>query len=109
MTFASFARPRKFALLTALYLAFVGPPITVEAQTVSQDEAHAIAVDAYVYFYSLVTMDVTRRQATNIEPGKAFGRGPMNMFVNVPEFPPANFRDVVRPNFDTLYSIACWT
>jgi hypothetical protein len=24
-----------------------------------------------VYFYSLVTMDVTRRQFTNIEPGKA--------------------------------------
>jgi hypothetical protein len=69
-------------------------------------EAQAIGVDAYLYLYPLVTMDVTRRQATNIEPGKVFGRGPMNMFVNVPAFPPANFRDVVRSNFDTLYSIA---
>ena len=30
----------------------------------------------------------------------------MNMFVNVPAFPPADFKGVVRPNFDTLYSIA---
>src|SRR5215210_3872242 len=73
---------------------------------ITEAEAHAIGVDAYIYFYPLITMDVTRRQATNMEPGKVFGRGPMNMFVNVPEFPPAEFRDVVRSNFDTLYSIA---
>ena len=30
----------------------------------------------------------------------------MNMFDNVPEYPPADFKGVVRPNFDTLYSIA---
>jgi hypothetical protein len=30
----------------------------------------------------------------------------MNTFTHVPSFPPADFRDVVRPNFDTLYSIA---
>lgn len=28
------------------------------------------------------------------------------MFNNVPEFPPASFKAVVRPNFDTLYPIA---
>ena len=57
---------------------------------ISEAEAHAIGVDAYVYFYSLITMDLTRRQSTNIEAGKEFGKGPMNMFVNVPEYPPAN-------------------
>ena len=30
----------------------------------------------------------------------------MNSFANVPEFPSADFKTVVRPNFDTLYSIA---
>ena len=35
-----------------------------------------------------------------------FGKGPMNMFVNVPAYPPADFKGVVRSNFDTLYSIA---
>ena len=51
-------------------------------------------------------MDMTRKQFTNIEPGKEFGKGPMNMFTNVPEYPPADFKGVVRSNFDTLYSIA---
>jgi hypothetical protein len=73
---------------------------------ITEQEAQAIAVDAYVYLYPLVTMDVTRRQFTNIEPGKEIGKGPMNMFSNVPEYPPADFKGVVRPNFDTLYSIA---
>src|SRR5262249_50074298 len=68
---------------------------------------HAIAVDAYLYFYPLVTMDITRKQFTNVEAGKEFGKGPMNTFANVPAYPPADFKGVVRPNFDTLYSV-CW-
>jgi hypothetical protein len=73
---------------------------------ISEEEAHAIAVDAYLYFYPLVTMDVTRKQSTNIEPGKEVGKGPMNAFTNVAEYPPADYKGVVRVNFDTLYSIA---
>ena len=76
------------------------------AQAITEQEAHAIAVDAYVYFYSIMSMDVSRKQFTNVEPGKEFGKGPMNSFVNVPEYPPADFKGVVRSNFDTLYSIA---
>jgi hypothetical protein len=82
-------------------------PLASHAQSkVTAEEAHAIGVDAYVYFYPLLTMDITRKQFTNIEPGKEFGKGPMNMFVSVPQYPPANFKGVVRSNFDTLYSIA---
>lgn len=51
-------------------------------------------------------MDVTRKQFTNVEPGKEFGKGPMNAFTNIPTYPPADFKGVVRSNFDTLYSIA---
>lgn len=69
-------------------------------------EAQSIAVDAYVYFYPLVSMDITRRQSTNIEAGKEFGKGPMNMFVSIPAYPPADLKAVVRVNFDTLYSSA---
>jgi hypothetical protein len=76
------------------------------ADSVSEREAHDIGVDAYLYFYPLVTMDITRKQSTNIEPGKEFGKGPMNMFVSVPAYPPADLKVVVRVNFDTLYSIA---
>ena len=65
-----------------------------------------IAVNAYLYFYPLLTMDLTRLQATNVEPGKELLHGPANMFSNAPAFPSADFRVVVRPNFDTLYSSA---
>lgn len=68
------------------------------------EETRAIAEEAYIYFYPLVSMDVTRRQLTNIEADKMTGRGPMNTFSHVRAFPDANFREVVRPNFDTLYS-----
>jgi hypothetical protein len=71
-----------------------------------EEEAREIAVEAYIYLYPLVMMDVTRRQATNRGPGQVLGRGSMMTFTHVPTFPPADFRDVVRPNFDTLYSIA---
>ncbi len=80
--------------------------IRVEADSGFEPEAYEIGVEAYTYLYPLVLMDVTRRQAVNVEAGKIFGRGPMNAFTNVRAFPPADFRDVVRPNFDTLYSVA---
>ncbi len=79
----------------------VSPP-----PAISEAEAHSIGVDAYLYFYPLVTMELTRQQLTNIEPGKEPGHGPMNTFASVAEFPSADFKAVVRPNFDTLYSIA---
>jgi hypothetical protein len=69
-------------------------------------EAYEIGIEAYTYLYPLVLMDTTRRQAVNVEAGKVIGRGPMNAFMHVLVFPPADFRDVVRPNFDTLYSVA---
>ena len=69
-------------------------------------ETRDVGINAYIYLYPLVTMDVTRRQATNIEPGKRPGFGPMNTFSHIRQFPPADFKTVVRPNFDTLYSSA---
>lgn len=74
--------------------------------TATPEEAHDIGVDAYIYFYPLVSMDVTRRVTTNVPPGTTPGFGPMNHFSNFPAFPTADLRIVVRPNFDTLYSSA---
>ena len=82
------------------------PVETAQAQSsITEEEAYAIGVNAYLYFYPLITMDITRKQFTNVEPGKGLG-GPMNTFVNLSEYPPADMRVVVRPNFDTLYSSA---
>jgi hypothetical protein len=73
---------------TALVLTFVLTPIPIDTaqaqQSATEEEAYAIGVDAYLYFYSLVTMDITRKQLSNVEPGKGLG-GPMNSFANIPE------------------------
>ena len=101
---------RRSTLLTLLgspMLVALAVSLPASAQSaMTEQEARAIAVDAYLYFYPLITMDITRKQSTNIEPGKEIGKGPMNMFVNIPEYPPADAKTVVRINFDTLYSIA---
>ncbi len=73
---------------------------------VSAEEVRRIGVEAYVYLYPLVTMEITRRQMTNVAAGTKPGFGPMGEFAHVREFPPADFKAVVRPNFDTLYSVA---
>lgn len=68
------------------------------------EEAYEIGMEAYVYFYPLVIMGVTREQ-TNSLPG-APANSLANRFFHIRTFPPADFRAVVRPNFDTLYSSA---
>jgi hypothetical protein len=95
--------PWGISLAVVLPLAAWAPPAAAQ---VSPEEASAIGVDAYLYFYPLVTMDLTRRQLTNVEPGTGGLGGPPNTFVNIPEYPSADMKIVVRPNFDTLYSSA---
>ena len=66
--------PLRVATLTMLLALGTAPSAFAQpaqrAEPLSEEQAHSIAVDAYVYLYPLVTMEVTRRQATNIEPGK---------------------------------------
>jgi hypothetical protein len=84
-------------------------PAAAQAPTASSltpQEAYEIGMEAYIYAYPLVTMDVTRRVLTNAPAGVKPGAGPMNMFHHFRAYPEANFREVVRPNFDTLYSTA---
>ncbi len=93
--------------VTAGFLGAVRPaPVVAAEPAITEAEALEIGIEAYQYFYSLVSMEVTRRISTNIEPGKEPGKGPMNHFWHMREYPTADFRAVVRPNFDTLYSSA---
>jgi hypothetical protein len=50
-------------------------------------------------------MDLTRLQFTSVKTVDGFS-DPMSVFANVPAYPTAEMRTVVRPNFDTLYSAA---
>lgn len=69
-------------------------------------DPRSLSYEAYVYLYPLVTMEVTRRQVISVAAGQRPGFGPPNAFHHIRAFPPADFRAVVRPNFDTLYSAA---
>lgn len=73
---------------------------------VTEQEAYEIGIEAYHYFYPLISMEVTRRVMTNVPPNVKPGVGPMDAFQHFRAYPTADFKEVVRPNFDTLYSIA---
>ncbi|TFG75728.1 MAG: DUF1254 domain-containing protein [Thermodesulfobacteriales bacterium] len=96
----------RFSILifTALIILGVSARLS-SAETTNPLEPDVIAQEAYIYFYPLVLMDVTRKQMTNFE--KWDGKGidaPMNTFGNFRAFPPLDFKTVVRPNFDTMYT-----
>lgn len=74
-------------------------------QPVSDQEAIAIAQEAYIYGYPLITMEMTRRVMTNTVTPKN-NHAPMGQFYNAKTYPDASFRDVTAPNADTLYSTA---
>jgi hypothetical protein len=77
------------------------------AQSVSDQEAYDIARDAYVYSYPLVLTYLTAKQTTNYaEPTGIPTQAPVNQFSHAREFTPVDFKAVVRPNMDTLYSPA---
>ncbi len=90
------------ALFSASLLATLHAPASAQTAITEQD-AHAIGVQAYMYFYSLVTMDLTRKQLTNVERPEGI-HTPLNTFSSLREYPSADMRVVVRPNFDTLYT-----
>jgi hypothetical protein len=83
----------------------VPPPVRADQPAVTPEEAHAIAVQAYLYLYPLVTMEITREQLTNVARPEGI-HAPMNTFYSFPAYPTADLKVVVRPNFDTLYSSA---
>ncbi|MGK9286658.1 DUF1254 domain-containing protein [Sinorhizobium meliloti] len=65
----------------------------------------ALAVEAYIYAYPLVTMEMTRRVITNVAEPEG-SRGPMGHLIKLRQYPDAKFRDVTAPNADTLYTTA---
>jgi hypothetical protein len=73
---------------------------------INDNDARQIGIEAYVYLYPLISIDVTRRVSTNVEAGKKPGLGLAGAFQHFRKFPTAELREVVRPDFDTFYSLA---
>lgn len=75
------------------------------SENLTAEELAALAAEAYIFAYPLVTMELTKRQMTT--PGStAVGGAPFNTFAHMPVTPDASFEGVVSPNADTLYSLA---
>jgi hypothetical protein len=71
---------------------------------VKEREARDTAIEAYIYAYPLVTMELTRRVMTNVEKADAT-RAPMGQFLGIRTYPPVDDHAVTAPNADTLYTI----
>lgn len=98
---------RAFRVATGFVVAvmLLGAAGPLHAAGLTAGEARAIAEEAYVYGYPLVTMEMTRRVMTNVAEPQAT-RAPMGHLIRVREYPTAQFRDVTAPNADTLYTTA---
>ena len=68
-------------------------------------EAREIAIDAYIYAYPLVTMEMTRRVMTNVEKPEG-SKAPMGQFARLRSYPAVDDHSVTAPNADTLYTLA---
>jgi hypothetical protein len=67
------------AMLAAAALTACG--VAQRAPVVTADEAKAIAEEAYIYGYSLMSVEMSRKVITNVEkPGTT--RAPMGQFAN---------------------------
>ena len=81
----------------------------VEAKAAAENaakelEAREIAIEAYMYAYPMVTMEVTRRVMTNVEKPEG-SKAPMGHFARLRTYPAVDDHSVTAPNADTLYTL----
>ncbi len=94
--------------LLVICIGFMTAPqhgFAAQEQPLTEEEALQVGVDAYIYGYPLVTMEMTRRVTTNIAASAGM-RAPMGQFAHARQYPPITYRDIPGANADTLYSAA---
>jgi hypothetical protein len=103
-------RARAVALAFAFVatVALAGSPATAQQAAattpLSANEASAIATDAYIYGYPLVTMEYTRRVLTNVAAPNQKA-APMGQLMRLEAYPTPEDKQVTAPNADTLYTM----
>lgn len=70
-----------------------------------ETEARENAIDAYIYAYPLVSMEMSRRLMTNVAQPEG-SKAPMNQFARLRSYPAAEDHSITAPNADTLYTFA---
>jgi len=69
-----------------------------------QVEARETGIEAYIYAYPLVTMELTRRVSTNVVAPEG-SKAPMTQFAKLRGYPAVDDHTVTAPNADTLYTV----
>jgi hypothetical protein len=70
---------------------------------VKEKEAQENGIEAYIYAYPLVTMELTRRVSTNVASPEG-AKAPMGQFAKLRGYPAVDNHSVTAPNADTLYT-----
>ena len=92
-------------VLVFIFVALLAALPAGGSDKIREGEAVQIGIDAYIYGYPLVTMEITRRVVTNVEKPEGL-RAPMGQLARMREYPTPAFKDVTAPNADTLYTNA---
>lgn len=72
-------------------------------EEMKHDRARSLIEQAFIFSFPLVLMDITKEVSTNtVEPSKS--KAPVNCFFHAKALATSEFRQVVTPNVDTLYS-----
>lgn len=91
-------------IVLAISLLFVPSAYAID-NTLTPEDTAKIGVDAYIYAYPLVRMNITRQVMTNV--ANSMERfAPVGQFSHMTRFPDLNSKEVVAPNVDTLFSVA---
>ncbi|WMD18881.1 DUF1254 domain-containing protein [Achromobacter seleniivolatilans] len=79
------------------------PGASAPAPQMSEQELRDTAIDAYVYAYPMVLMELARRKATAVQ-SPLDGKAPVNQFGHKAAFPDPRAGDTPWPSADALYS-----
>jgi len=88
---------RRLTRLKRVLLGLLAMMLVCGGLLYTKSEKIMLGAEAYIFGYPLVIMDVTRANS-------ALTLAPENSLLKVPQFPDAGFKEVVRPNVDTLYT-----
>ncbi len=89
-------------------LAIIGAALLASAGgwwALKQGEPWLYGLEAYVYGFPLIMMDLTKEVSTAVPTAVEF-TAPVNQFAVMTHYPDASFRAVVRTGLDTLFAVA---
>ena len=96
------SRATRWALALAVAALLASP---AGCGLVQESKAWYYGVQAYVYGFPLIVMDLTRRPGTAVATAGEF-TAPVNQFAVMTQYPDATFRAVPRTGLDTLFATA---